>query len=58
MAQATQAPASKTTASVYVNRKGVSRVQVAFDASKLGNNGALPKPLLDEISAAIAKARS
>jgi hypothetical protein len=48
---------SKTTASVYENKKGVSRVQVAFDASKLSDNGApLDKALVTEISAAIVKA--
>lgn len=49
---------SKTVASIYTNRKGVERAQVMFDASKLGPNGTLPKPLVEEITEALKAKRS
>lgn len=49
---------SKTTASTYVNKKGVQRVQVAFDATKLTEGGGVGKELLAEITAAIKAAQA
>jgi len=48
---------SKTTASTYTNKKGVQRVQVSFDASKLNSDGTIDKPLLAEITAATKASR-
>jgi hypothetical protein len=49
---------SKTTASSYTNKKGIERVSVQFDASKLSLEGGLTKDLTAEIVEAIKKARS
>jgi hypothetical protein len=48
---------SKTTAQVYTNRKGVERVSVSFDLSKL-TEGKISKGLLAEAEAAIVTAQA
>jgi hypothetical protein len=48
---------SKTTANVYANKKGVERVQVMFDASKLGKDASLSESLLHEVRTAIKTAK-
>lgn len=52
------AEGSKTTASVYTNKKGVTRVQVMFDASKLGKDATFSEVLLNEIKNAIKAAQA
>jgi hypothetical protein len=53
-----EVPSSKTTAQLYANKKGVQRVSVSFDASKLPKDNTLSEALLSEFKSAIKAAKA